>query len=151
MRRLLLGLALAALAALPGCSAPRSRVHGTVKYQGKPLAGAVLTFFGPDNMVYSADTRPDGTYAIEGVPRGAIRVSVQVPPPRPKPRPDPDFVAKARKGAAPAAGAKADSPAPPASDMPPRVNLPTPYGDPNTSGLAFELKEADQDYSPELK
>jgi hypothetical protein len=155
VRRLLFGTALAVLVAVAGCERPRSRVHGAVKYQDKPLAGAVVTFFGPDNMTYTTDTRADGTYEIAGLPRGPIRVSVQVPPPRPRPRPDPDLrkggdaFARAQAKADDAKLARPSEPAPGPSRS--AGGFPARYGDPNTSGLAFDLKEADQDYSLDLK
>src|SRR2546430_2386810 len=90
MRRFVVGTAVLVLVVALGCGErPRSRVSGTVTYQGKPLAGAVVTFFGSDNQTYTADTKPDGAYEVAGVPRGPVRVAVQVPPARPKPRPDP--------------------------------------------------------------
>src|SRR4051794_16207247 len=91
MRRISLGLVVGALLAAQGCGYQRSRVEGTIKHQGKPLGGAIITFFGPDNMTYTADTRSDGTYDVDDVPRGTVRVSIQLPPPRSKSRPDPDL------------------------------------------------------------
>jgi hypothetical protein len=155
MRRLLCGTALLALAAALGCDAPRSRVHGTVTHRGRLLAGAVVTFFGPDQRTYTADTGPDGSYAVSGVPRGAVRVSVQVPPPPVKPRPDP---APGKAGgnelarAEDAAKAARLPPAPtPTATSPPAGGLPARYADPNSSGLSFELKDADQEYAIDLK
>ena len=152
MRRLAVGTLL--LAAAAGCDAPRSRLHGTITHLGKPLAGAVVTFFGVDNMTYSATTGPDGAYAVERVPRGKVRVSVQVDAPRPRPRPDP---VPGKGGANPAqaedaakAGRLPDPP-PPSKAAPAAGALPAKYGDPNTSGLAVELKDADQEWSVDLK
>ena len=73
-----------------GCEAPRSRVHGVITHKGQPLGGAIVTFFDSTNATQTADTGPDGGYAIAGVARGPVRVSIQLPPPRPRPRPDPD-------------------------------------------------------------
>lgn len=154
MRRLLSCSALALLIAIPGCERPSSRVQGAVTFQGKPLAGAVVTLFGPDNQTHTADTGPDGRYQVAGVHRGAVRVSVQVPPPRQKPRPDP---VAGKAGDSPARNedlgkAARLPPAPPPLSPPPSAGgVPVKYADPNTSGLAFELKEAEQTYDIDLK
>src|SRR5262245_28735020 len=146
MRRLAIGTLL--LVAAAGCDAPRSRVHGTVKHQGKPLAGALITLFGADNMTYSTTTDADGTYAVDRVPRGKVRVSVQVEGPRPRPRPDPG---KVKAGGSPAQiedAAKMNrlpEPPPPSTPKAAVGALPARYGDPNTSELAFELKDPDQE------
>ena len=103
-----------------------------------------------------ADTRSDGTYEVGGVPRGTVRVAVQLPPPRPRPRPDPDL-RKARDGFA-LEQAKADDAAkmgrlsePPPPPPPSGPLVPAQYSIPGTSGLVLELKEANQEYSIDLK
>ncbi len=152
MRRFVGGTALAVLVAALGCGdRPRARVHGTVTYEGKPLAGAIVTFFAADNQNYTADTRPDGTYEVAGVPRGPVRVAVQMPPPRPKPRPDP-MPGKSNEQAL--AEDRAKSARPPADPPPagPAVGgLPAKYQSPNSSGLSFELKDPDQKYNIDLE
>jgi hypothetical protein len=128
--RLLVGVGLAAV--VVGCSnPPPSSVSGIITYRGKPLAGAVVTFYAAGHTVLTTETQASGTYAIGRVPRGTVRVAVQVPQPavRPGAGPDPP----------PAAGATA----PPA--------FPAKYGDPNTSGLKFELTEQSRNYSPDLE
>jgi hypothetical protein len=148
MHRTGVAVVIAALLVVPGCGNPRARVHGTLKYQGKPLGGAIITFFSTDNAAFSARTRTDGTYQVTGVPQGAVRVSVQIPQPRPKPRPDPKVVENANKAAGRKSWQDKKQPEDPAA---PRINLPTRYGNPETSDLSFELKEPDQDYSIDLK
>jgi Carboxypeptidase regulatory-like domain len=156
MRRAMLGPLLVLTVA--GCDTPRSRIHGTVTYQGKPLAGAVVTFFGADHMTYMADTGPDGTYAVEGVPRGRLRVAVQVPPPRSRLRPDPDlrkagdsFGKDQARAEDTAKMARLPDPPPPPKAPAPADGLPLRYRDPNTSELTVELKEPDQEWSVDLK
>lgn len=154
MRLLLLAAATVA-AAIPGCDMPRSRVHGTVKYQGKPVTGGTVIFLTRDNMTYVADLQSDGTYSVTGIPRGPVRVSVQQPPPRPAPRSQtapkggwkdaPEALAddKAKRGR--------QAEAPPADPIPTGPRIPAIYADPGKSGLVFELTQADQQYDIDLK
>ena len=151
MRKILFLLILSAAVVATGCGPARSRVHGTVRYKGKPLTAGMITFLSPDNQNYRADIGPDGTYDITGVARGKVRVSITVEANRPMPRPDPV------KGSDPVGGkeAKSDDEGKMArqTTMRPSANLliPAMYADPSKSGLEFELKEADQEYSPDLK
>jgi hypothetical protein len=151
MRRTRVSALLVVLLVVPGCGVPRARVHGTLKYEGKPLGGAIITFFSADNAAFSARTHSDGTYQVDRVPQGTVRVSVQIPQPRPKPRTEPKGVLKADQEAGLKTswegkeGKQANDPAAP------RIKLPVRYGNPDTSELSFELKEADQDYSIDLK
>jgi hypothetical protein len=139
-----------------GCDTPRSRVHGKVTVQGKPVTGGTVIFLAKDNLTYLADINPDGTYAATGIPRGPVRVSVQQPPARPPsraegapPRGGPGSTAeaaaddkgkRARQTELPDTGSAAKGPA-----------VPAVYTDPNKSGLSFELSEPDQEYLIDLK
>jgi hypothetical protein len=151
MRWLILGTAALVLVTSGGCSKPRGRVHGTVRYQGKPLAGATVIFLASDNQVYPVRIQPDGSYQSPSLPQGHILVSIQVEEPRPAPRPQPgakgnDPFAKgeamtddeAKRGGGPA------RPATPAVTIPPR------YADPNNSGLGFDLTGPDQEHPIDL-
>jgi hypothetical protein len=153
MRRFVGGIALTVVVLTLGCGErPRSRVHGTVTYQGKPLGGAIVTFFGSDNQTYSASTGPDGAYEVTRVPHGTVRVAVQIPPARPKPRPDPGAgKSNERAMAEDRAKAAARPPADPAPKGPAAANLPDKYNSPNTSELSFELTTPDHEYKIELK
>lgn len=148
MRRAGVAVVIAVLLVVPGCGVPRARVHGTLKYEGKPLGGAIITFFSADNATFTARTRSDGTYQVDRVPQGTVRVSVQIPKRRPKPRPDPASVQKANKEAGLKSWQERKQLEEPSS---PRIKLPDRYGNPETSDLSFELKELDQDYSIDLK
>jgi hypothetical protein len=140
--------AVAVVLALSGCSAPKSRIHGKVTYQGKPAAGATVILLASDNRTYPADVRADGTYDLPAVPRGPIRVSIQAALPRVIPRPEPgkgrDAFAKA-EASADDAGKAARLPPPI-----PGIPIPAKYGDPDRSELSFELAEPDQERSFDL-
>jgi hypothetical protein len=153
-----IAVALCLLLLSSGCSAPKSRVYGTISYQGKPLAGATIVLICPDNSTAQARVRSDGSYEMASVSRGEVKVAIQADKPRPPPRPRPDRSAiavkdkntNAKSMAAnddQAKGAVVGPRQPPEHAF---ASFPAKYGDPNTSGLTFELKEADQEYSPDL-
>lgn len=154
MRGLLSIAALAlAMTVLSGCGdLPRSHVHGTVSFQGNAVTGGTVIFLTKDNMTHIADIQPDGSYAVSGVPRGPVRVSVQQPPPRPAPRSQ-TAPAEERGNAETAADDAArlarqkEAPVAEASG----VRVPEKYADPSQSGLAFELTDADQAFPIDLK
>lgn len=141
----------ALLVALSGCGGdvPRGKLHGTVKYQGKPVAHGTLIFLGSDNQTYPADLGKDGRYTVDRIPFGSIKVAIQQSPARPAPKNDP--------GAARAKGGMGETkdaarPAPPPDE--PKANwvvLPPQYQQAETSGLSFEMKAADQEWSVDLK
>jgi hypothetical protein len=135
----------AALAVLAGCGddVPRSDVHGTVKYQGKPLGSGMVILLASDRKTHLADLKPDGTYEASGVARGRVKVSIQQLPPRPDPRPE----RPAKK--AEYADEKAAANPPEFKFTGPRI--PETYADPDKSGLAFDLTEAKQEWSTDLK
>ncbi len=153
MRRLCFAaVAVLALVAVGCGDRPRSRVHGVVKLDGKPLTGGTVIFLTSDNMTTVADIQPNGTYAVEGVARGPVKVSVQQPPPRPTPRPNPGAGGKPNDVSAGDDAVRkrgGEEPAPPPAAAGPR--LPAKYTDPAQSGLAFELADGDSLYNIDLK
>jgi hypothetical protein len=151
MHRFILGLTLLSCALLTGCGPAHSRVHGTVNFQGQPLARGTIIFLAADNRAYPVKIKADGSYEIAELPRGFIKVSLLAaeerrPPLRGAPgaNEDDDFAkAKAEQDNAAKKGPRLP---PPAS----AVTLPTQYGDPESSGLSFELG-LDREYSVDLK
>jgi hypothetical protein len=151
MHRFGCGASVAVVILALGCGdKPRSRVFGKVTYQNKPLARAVITFFGSDNMTYVAESKDDGTYEVAGVPRGQVRVSLHVPGKPPRPRPDP-VPGKSSDPARAEDNAKGRQPPPAAPSASGSIILPTKYSSPDTSELSFELTAADQEYKIDLK
>ncbi len=156
MRAFCLGVVAAAL--VTGCGeVPRSRVSGKVTYQGKQLAGVTAIFLAADNSTYPVDLKADGTYEVAGVPRGAVKVSLQQAEGRPGAKSE--VAPAARKGGVSAEEAKDNQkgasrmPEPTGNPVVPVAGprLPAVYADPDKSGLTFDLKEPDQQWSVDLK
>lgn len=152
MRWLKLGAAALLLALIGGCGQPRSRVHGTVRYQGKPLTAGTIIFLASDNRAYPVKIRSDGSYQLAALPRGHIRVAIQPEQPRIRSRSQPG--AKGADGFAKGA-AKSDDDGPKGRGSPqtpaPVAAIPPAYADPSRSGLSFELDSVEQEYSIDLK
>ncbi len=154
MHRFITGVGFSFVAAvlLSGCGKgelPRSTVHGSIKYQGKPVSETTLIFVASDNMTYRAELDAEGKYRIEGVPQGLIKVSLQQATPRMPVRPTPTV----SKGKGDFPGEKKDVLLPPPPSTAPELKfvLPKSYTMPDQSGLSFELKEPNQDWSVDLK
>jgi hypothetical protein len=148
MRNICLAVGLLVLVA-SGCGdVPRSKIHGTIKYQGKPLTNATVTFFSSDNMTHMAILNPDGTYTVDRVPRGKVKVCIQSDVPRPASKGNPKPKGFGEVPAETKDGKRDPVPEEAKATWP---ILPPNYNDPDKSGLSFELKEADQEWSVELK
>lgn len=154
MRRLVQVTLAVILLVMAGCGPmPRSRVHGTVRFNGQPLTNATLIFLASDNQAYPVRLKSDGSYELPAVPQGRIQVSIQADQPKVPPRPAPD-AGKAgddfatRSAASDDANKQRNKKAP--DTVPAGTGLPAIFADPTTSGLSFDLTENDQEYSPNL-
>lgn len=152
MRIALFAAAVAAAVVFPGCGGdvPRGRVHGTLKFQGKPLTGATVVFLASDNKTHVVDVKADGSYEVSGVARGPVKVSVQPAAPRSAVKGEFDRPLSSQAKGVDDEKAGKEPVAPPA----PKAGAPAvgaQYADADKSGLTFELKEADQEWSVDLK
>lgn len=152
MRAVILAVGTAAAAVLAGCGGdgPRGTVHGTVKFQGKPLTGAAVIFIASDNKTHVLSLSPDGAYTVSGVAYGPVKVSVQQEPERAAVKGQfapPSSEAKGVKDEK--AGMRSPSAPEPKAKAGPAI--PAQYADAGTSGLGFELKQPDQEWSVDLK
>lgn len=66
---------LACLPALAGC-ADTATVKGRVRFQGRAVVHGSVTFVCADQTARSAVIQPDGTYTVEGVRPGEVRIAV---------------------------------------------------------------------------
>jgi hypothetical protein len=79
----LLGLGLAVLVAISGCSdtgVKKVTVSGTISHKGQPLRSGILQFIGPEGAYSAASIQPDGTYIITDVVPGEVKVGVMESP-----------------------------------------------------------------------
>jgi hypothetical protein len=133
---------------LTGCGGdvPRGTVHGTLKFQGKPLSGSTIILIASDNQTHRAEIGKDGSYSIPGVAYGKVNVSIQQEVARVPVRPQFERM----KGGM--AETKDGQIAPPPNDavkLP--YTLPALYADPTNSGLTFDLTTPDVEWSKDLK
>jgi len=154
MRLMMFAAAILAAGALTGCGdLPRGRLHGTVKFRGKPLDHATVIFLAKDNKTHLAKLKPDGTFDVTGVALGPVKVSIQtdLPAVNAKGAPGAYTPSSQAKGVTDEKAAKAPPSPPRAEKLDSGPNLPAQYADPEKSGLSFELNSADQEWSVDLK
>jgi hypothetical protein len=123
--RLLLALAAGLLVSGAGC-ARFGAVSGKVYYQGKPLKGGMVHFYGPRGSVETSRIEPDGGYTLSRVPVGPAKVAVSTP-------------------VAGRISITIGSP-PPAFRV-----VPARYGDPQQSGLTLEVHGGSQEHDIRLE
>src|SRR5436305_5386198 len=135
MRRVLTCLPLILLTALSGCGGGTATLSGKVTYQGRTVTSGSVIVVHEDGTGRVGVIEPDGTYTVEGVKRGHVKIGVFSPDPahaRSVLTPDANHAKAARtptKGGRPAAKPKA------AGWFP----LPHSLGDPDKSGLTCEV------------
>ncbi|MGH7221696.1 MAG: carboxypeptidase-like regulatory domain-containing protein [Gemmataceae bacterium] len=116
-----------------GKSKKGAKVSGTVKYQGQPLPSGSVTFFDAKKQIVGTATIKDGSYSMVDVPTGNVMISVTTPPSF---KPDPKHPApQGMKGSPP----------------PQSVPIPLQYGNPEKSGLSYEVKSGKQDHPIDLR
>ena len=125
-------LAATVLCAADEKAAKTGTISGNVTYQGKPLPAGIITFHTADGKSsVSAQLQADGTFAAKDVPVGPTRVTINTKPAKPKP-PAEKEPQKPEEG-------------------PKFIPIPAKYADPNTSGLAYEVKPGKQTLDLDLK
>jgi hypothetical protein len=114
-----------------GCGKRMGEVTGTVTYQGKALPSGQVTFFGADKQVIGGSSITEGKYKVPQVPPGPVKITVTTtPPPSPmvKNAPRPEGM-------------------PPPLDS---IAIPPKYGNPEQSGLTYEVKPGSQEHPIDL-
>lgn len=81
LQRLGFGLCLAGMFFLVGCGASKTKVTGKVTLAGKALVFGSVTLVDGTGMYHQGDIGLDGSYSIEGVPTGPVKIGVFSPNP----------------------------------------------------------------------
>jgi hypothetical protein len=123
------GLIALGLLVLAGCSAAKGSLSGTVTFQGKPIVYGTVIAVCSDGISRSANIEPDGSYRLDNLPTGEVKLAVLSPEPYETP-------SSPRRG-------ERSVPAKPAPngavDRSKWVKIPEEYGDPRLSGLATRV------------
>jgi hypothetical protein len=125
-RVLLLGLVLVA-----GCSKGRGNVSGVVNFKGKPLPAGTILFYDELNRVREGVIKDDGSYEVTDVATGKARVAVITPMP-----------IEMRIPGLPSKPVAAPKTKP--------VQIPEKYGNPDSSGIHFDIGRGDNKYNVDL-
>jgi hypothetical protein len=124
-RRVFLGCAVFLILAGTGCGPRLGHVTGKVLYNNKPLPSGTVLFVGPEGSRRGfSPIGPDGTYRIENVPVGPVKIAVVS-----EPRVPPGLM----RGQAP-------GPQPPDQAKNDYVPIPARYENPNQSGLTYTVE-----------
>ena len=124
----------AGLLFLAGCAPSTGALTGTVTFADQPVTTGQVTVYGPDGQVLTVTINPDGTYRVEDVPTGQVRIVVLPPPPT---DPEGNEIVKIRGKEGKAAPV-----------LPKAVKTPVParYEDPGTSGLTTKVSSGENRY-----
>lgn len=116
-----------------GCGSYGS-ASGTVTYKGKKVTSGGVTLIASDNLPYSSLITSEGTFKIDKVPVGAVKIGVN------SPNPSSDFRQKPRSATAASEAPKSSTSG--TSTVPAKSWFPLPdkYSDPLNSGLTDTIK-----------
>ena len=128
------------IAGVGGCG-KTAKVTGKVTYQGRDVVHGSVVFLGADNKAHSGVIGPDGSYTVEGVTPGEVKITVLSHDPS--------------KGRSAARGPRPAQPAEKRSGNPEIVKgwfpLPPRYEDPDASGLVFTITSGKVAHDIELQ
>jgi len=131
---------LLAVLGLGGCGDGKASVGGKVTYKNRPVVTGTVIVAGPDGVQVAGVINPDGTYAVEGVKAGAVKIGVFSPNPS----------ASRDGGRGGAATSRLNRGTEQKVDPKDWVPLPQKYAEPDTSGLAATLKPGSQTHDIDL-
>jgi hypothetical protein len=125
----------------------------TYKPKNKPVVFGTVMVMGSDGRPYYGEIKKDGSYTIENVPSGTVKVTVNSPDPRANTGPT-----RQEPGAMPGkptAGAAAAPGGPTPPSVPDDIvkawfPIPDKYGDVTSSGLKTDVKRGDSTFNIEL-
>src|SRR5829696_2544152 len=130
-RAWLAGLVVAGLA---GCGGGKADVTGKVTHQGKAVVSGTVVIRGPDGIDVPGTIQRDGTYTVQGVASGAVKIAVISRDPTAHAKQRADRAAAKRREAG-----KTGSAAEVAPEVIPWFPLPAKYESADTSELTTTL------------
>jgi len=130
-----------------GCSGGVGNLVGKVTYKGKTVASGAVIAVGPDGVARYAKIEQDGSYRIDAIPVGEVKLAVNSP----NPAPDPDKLKVSAPGAK-RGGREQQDPitATPTSDPKLWFEIPAELGDVTRSGISTNIKRGDNPHNIEL-
>jgi hypothetical protein len=135
-------LAAALLVSACGCGKPGGTVNGRISYRGHPVTYGSVILVSADGTSHSGSIKPDGSYTVNRVPPGAVKIGVvgRDPAKRRTVLEGGQRLSRADKGAA-------------AKKHPDEIWFPLPrkLEDPETSGLSCNVTPGRVDHIIDLK
>ena len=126
------------VATCAGCGCATSTITGKVTHKGKPVLSGAIIFLDSEGITRTSVIQPDGTYTIEQVSRGINKIAITSPDP-----------AKARS----ILGSSRKSKDRQATNSPTRESwfpLPASIGDPDKSGLTFDVTSSNMHFDIDI-
>ena len=124
-----------------GCGDPgKGTISGKVTYQGKPVSSGFVTFVPEKGTPIHADIQSDGSYRVEKVPIGLVKIGVQ-------PKSGLDTLQSSAMPRNPQDYGKFKG----IAETQSKTAIPPQYSDPNQSGLTYTVKKGQQQYDIILK
>jgi hypothetical protein len=80
-RRVVLAMFLGFAVLFTGCGSGKTKVSGTVTSQGKKVVWGTVILMDSKGEVHQGRIKLDGTYSIDNVPIGGVKIAVTSPPP----------------------------------------------------------------------
>jgi hypothetical protein len=136
-RRVSLTLMIASIGLVCGCGSSAT-VSGKVSFDGRPVTYGSVIFLCDDNTAYSTAIQPDGTYRLEQIRSGDVKIGVITPAPSKSSKHQRSTPLADAKAASP--GAKSD-----------RIMVPKRFRDPVGSGLIAKIGSGNVSYDIDIK
>lgn len=144
MRTLLQAAVGVAVLTAAGCGGGTADLSGKVAFQGKPVVFGSVVVIGADGVPKSGVIQPDGTFRVDGVRAGSVKITVSSPPP--------PGAAAAKKGREDIDPSKVLKEAPVNPEVAKNwFPIPDRYADPDKSGLGQSLSPGSNQIDLDLK
>lgn len=136
------------IAALGGCSHPTATVTGKVTFGTKAVKGGNISFVSTEgHPTVSGGISEDGSYKLEGVPAGAVKVCIETESLNPAKR----INSKFSKYSAPPGMSSPNATDGSMEDTKRFVKIPGQYASPETTPLTYTVPSGSGTFDAELK